>query len=118
MSDRRVLEPSEIPEGGYDSIREFMMSITQELKRRGNTSEEVGVVIETMMSMVQHTFVDNMEKFSDEEITQVSSSMALVAALVRTMAQNPMYETDALTLQIEANVDAILATGKGVMVHP
>lgn len=114
--NRKILEPHEIPQGGYDSIREFMMSITGELKRRGNTSHEVSVVCETMLAMVQNTFVDNMEKFNDEEITQVSSSMALVAALIRTMAQNPMYETDALTLQIEANVDAILATGKGVMV--
>lgn len=116
MSGREILEPDEIPEGGYDAIREFMRSIAKELARRGNTQHEVNRVCETLMAQVQNTFVDNMHKFTDEEITQMSASMALIAALIRTVTKNPMYESDALTLQIEANCEAILASGKGVRV--
>lgn len=117
MSGRQILEPDEIPEGGYDNIREFMHGIAAELQRRGNTSHEVGVLLETLLAQVQNTFVENLEKFSDQEITEVSASMAMVAALIRTMAQNPMYETDGLTLQIKSHCESILATGKGVRVR-
>jgi hypothetical protein len=113
VSGRQILEPDEIPEGGYDNIREFMHGIAAELQRRGNTSHEVGVLLETLLAQVQNTFVENLEKFSDQEITEVSASMAMVAALIRTMAQNP----DGLTLQIKSHCESILATGKGVRVR-
>ena len=79
----------------------------------GNTKEITGQVIESVLDSLQTAFMENIEKFDLKTTNEVNVDFIMLTALVRVSLTNPMYGSDALTLQLRQAVRNIVHGADG-----
>lgn len=110
---RALAEP--IPK---DVLREYMDQAEGFLSlfsKHGTSKDDMAAAIEANLSELQRLVLKNVEHFSGEDMHEWTICMALVHALLKVSLGNPMYDTDALPLQVQSELLNVFGRAHGVV---
>lgn len=109
--ERWPLEP--IPKEVTVSLHEKCEMMLTYMDGAGNSKQLVAEVLEAILGHLQDSFLANVDKIDLETANSINIDMIMLTLLVRVMVNNPMYDSPALTLQLQNELSGIIDNAKG-----
>ena len=101
-----------------DVLREYMdqaEGFIRLFSKHGTSKDDMAAAIEANLSELQRLVIENIDHFSGDDLHHWTISMALVHALLKVALGNPMYDTDALPLQVQSELLNVFNRAHGVV---
>ena len=117
MKPGDVYDFSDLPPGVMNPYLELAESLFKNVANRGNTKDEIHALIESMLKGMEASIIDTLKTLDAEAALKFSGGMMVATAAIRVAFRNPLYESDALTSQLIAEVHNILRHAGGVVME-
>ncbi len=112
LPDRIKLEP--VPADVIAEIEGICGELFSALERSGNSKDGVAMTIEALLSQIQRIIFEHLEDFDAQECNLLNTNLVILTALFRVVFNNPMWESEALTLQLKTACHNIVKHASGV----
>ncbi len=103
-----------VPSEVIAEIEDICGDLFEALARSGNSKAGVAMTIEALLSQVQRTIFEHLESFSAQECNHMNYNLVILTALFRVVMNNPMWDSEALTLQLKTECHNIVKGAAGV----
>lgn len=103
-----------VPPDVIAEIEGICAELFNALSRSGNSKAGVMMTIEALLSNIQHTIFHHLKDFEVHECNNLNTNLVILTALFRVVMNNPMWDSEALTLQLKTEVHNIVKGAAGV----
>ena len=108
------IKPQSVPPEIKAKIEKRCSEMFGALNHAGNSKAAVEAIIEALLSHIQATVFKHLGDFSTQELNGLNTDLILLTALTRVALNNPMWNSDALMLQLRTECHHILQAAGGV----
>lgn len=105
-----------VPPEHTANIERMCIHIFDKLDQVGNDKIAAECTIEVVLAHLQRTMFENLDAFKANDAAQINVDFIALTALIRVAFNNPMWETDALQLQLKEECRNILRGAEGVQI--
>lgn len=109
------IKPGSIPPEISAKLEQLYHGVFDAMEESGNTKQAVLMVIESLLANMQLAIFENIKSFKLQEANSLNIDLLLLTALTRVALTNPMWDSEALTLQLKTECHQILRGAGGVM---
>lgn len=95
-------------------IETLCAAVFDALKKSGNDKQSLEIVLESLLSSFQKVFVANIKAFSLTDANNANIDIVLMTTLIRVALNNPMWGSEALTLQLKEECHQIVRGAGGI----
>lgn len=109
------LKPGTVPPDVVAHIEGLCHQIFNAMEESGNTKQTAQTVMESLLASMQLVVFDHLEDFKLEEANSLNINLVLLTTLCRVALNNPLWDSQALTLQLKTECHQIVTGAGGIM---
>lgn len=109
------MKPGTVPPEITAQIEKLCHGVFDAMEQSGNSKQTVLLVIESLLANQQLIIFEYLKLFKLKDANSMNIDLVLLTALTRVALTNPMWDSEALTLQLKTECHQILRGAGGVM---
>lgn len=107
------MKPGTVPPDIAAHIEQLCHGVFDAMESSGNTKQTTLTVIESLLASMQLIIFNHLKQFKLKEANSLNINLVLLTAITRVALTNPMWDSEALTLQLKTECHQIMAGAGG-----